>query len=1085
MRRFPDYRWSDLPKLLALAACYALLMRLALGSLDYPGIVETVWVPAGIGVAAVVMGGAKVLPGIMLGAFFGYLSLSLPWELAAELALFSNTLEVLIAYQLLTRPAWANVRFNPHLENASDYLWLGLAGGVSACVGAIAGVILLYWAGVISTQMLSGIGIHWWKSSFLGCVLVTPMLLVWRHVPLERFSRARVLEAFCCFGCAFLVGQIVFLGWFSSLLGGIARDYWMFLFLVWAAVRFGRHGVTVMITMTAMQGLIGPMEVIRMFGAEAELAGLSNFWFFNITYSVVGTALALVISELRQAEDLRKSEERWKFALEGSGDGVWDWNIAEDIITFSSRYKDMLGFAEDDLPTDSTSWLQRIHPDDRARAVVDLQAYLDGRKPSFINEHREYCKDGSLRWMLSRGMVVGRDANGKPLRMIGTNSDITERKRAEQLLRRNEERFRRMLETSPIAVYIYRASDNSVVFANQGYINMLRTTQEKVLGATPATCYQNPREHDEINALLDQGETINNRELALRTVDGQDLWVLASFAPVEYEGEPAVLGWLYDVTGLRRAKELAEETATVKANFLASMSHEIRTPMNAIVGLSQLALNKEVSDSVRDYLEKINFSSQSLLGILNDILDFSKLDAGRVKIESSNFNLNTVLRNLHRLFSLNAEEKFLDFEIQVDENVPRDLVGDALRLQQILSNLLGNAIKFTERGKVSLHVSLVGVVDTQTTLMFRVEDTGIGMSDKEQSALFVPFSQADSSITRRFGGTGLGLAISNNLLHLMGSHFEVESTPGKGTVFGFQLTLGTVGFNVTHVMAPNRDRRKNKREAGILAADLSARGSPLHGARILLAEDNLINQQVATDFLELSGMTVQVANNGREALELLELEPFDAVLMDVNMPVMGGVEATLLIREKAEFDQLPVIALTAGVTAEERQHCLDNGMNDFVAKPIDPEKLIEVLNKWIKRQGEVPVSAVAQPHRENPFDLQLLPGFELANLLKMLRGNQQRILFLLRNFREEFASGLEKIEAALAEPDLHKAERLVHTLKGAAGSMGAKVLHGAAEKLDEELKHGAYTSETMQKFRQAFIDTMETLAALPVADGSK
>ena len=754
---------------------------------------------------------------------------------------------------------------------------------------------------------------------------------------------------------------------------------------------------------------------------------------------------------------------------------------------FSTRYKEMFGFAEDDQVIDYGSWYERIHPDDRARVVVDLQAYLDGRNANFVNEHREYCKDGSLKWMLARGMVVSRDEEGKPLRMIGTNADISERKRAEQALRRNEERFRRMLETSPIAVCIYRASDNGVVFANQGYVGMLHTTLKSVLGLSPERCYQTPAKLSEINLILAQGEIINNEPLALRTEDDQSIWVMASFAPIEYEGEAAVLGWLYDVTGLRKAKELAEETAAVKANFLASMSHEIRTPMNAIVGLSQLALNKEVSPNVRDYLEKIHFSSESLLGILNDILDFSKLDAGRVKIENSNFNLNTVLRNLHRLFSLIAEEKYLDFEVAADANVPCDLVGDALRLQQILSNLLGNAIKFTEHGKVSLHVSLVGEVDTQATLLFRVQDTGIGMSDSERGALFVPFSQADSSITRRFGGTGLGLAISNNLLQLMDSQFFVESEPGKGTTFGFELTLGTVSFNITHVMSSNGDRRKTRRGVGVLSSELSDRGRSLVGARILLAEDNLINQQVATDFLALSGIEVQIANNGKEALELLEKNTFDAVLMDINMPIMGGVAACKYIREQARFADLPVIALTAGVTQEEREHCLANGMNDFVTKPIDPEKLISVLTQWIKPKQQLAtepttddvgvVESLAEPIVPG-VDLQSLPGFELGNLLKMLRGNQPRVITLLCNFRDEFTDFMPKIEGEMSVSAFDAAHKLAHTIKGASGSMGAKDLHAVAALLDDELRDGYCSQATLEDFRKVFVATMSTLEVL-------
>lgn len=629
------------------------------------------------------------------------------------------------------------------------------------------------------------------------------------------------------------------------------------------------------------------------------------------------------------------------------------------------------------------------------------------------------------------------------------------------------------------------------------------------------------------------------------------------------------------------AKSEAETANQIKDEFLANMSHEIRTPMNAVIGLSHLCLQTAMSAKQQDYLKKINGSAKSLLRILNDILDISKIEAGKMEIEQVTFELEEVMSNVATIVGNRAHEKKLEFLMQTAPDVPPLLVGDPLRLSQVLINLAGNAVKFTQHGEVTVRVVRARETSEEIVLRFSVIDTGIGMTQPEIDKLFHPFTQADSSTTRKFGGTGLGLTISKRLVGLMGGRIWVESNPGYGSRFIFvarfqkpakqmhynpaaiedlrglrvlavdqspnslQILRGYLesfdldvtvsgsseaalnlvsnaneeknpfGLVVVNCKLPEMDgidlarrlheisflsfrpkvlmitssdqdellkRMDSQTVDGILAkpfqqsklldavSKVSGRSvlssgrfkiiseqlspeliSRVRGARLLLAEDNVINRQVAQEMLEGFGIDVTTAENGEEAISLLVADDFDGVLMDMQMPVMDGVTATRVIRKNPRFAELPIIALTANVMVREQNEFLEAGITDYIGKPIDPYRMVTTLAKWVrpKRDAEeTPVKQAEQKTESKPEPMPDLPGINVAESVRRMGGNVALYRMLLDKFRVKERNFSGTLQEVLAEGDHVTAERLAHTLRGSAGTLGANSLQEVAAMLE-------------------------------------
>ncbi len=822
---------------------------------------------------------------------------------------------------------------------------------------------------------------------------------------------------------------------------------------------------------------------------EGELADLGN------AINNMQNALALTITERQEAnESLRKSEENYQSIFRNSPDAylimeleggrVVDCNFAAERMLKGSR-EEIIGETPDVLSPPT-------QPDGRTsmESVPEkIERAMETGYNRFEWVHRRL--DGENFWADVTISVINYQ-NQKVLLVAWR--DISEKKQLELTLQKQQKALKianqnlqllnSMVESSADPFYVLDVNDGfRLVLTNQSGCEHYGLPKEKLLSMRVPD-WDPDVGPEQLQQLLAAVKEKGHLSIETRHYhsSGNIIPVEVSINHLKDESGEYVYGYINDISSRRemeksllQAKESAEALTKSKSQFLANMSHEIRTPMNAIIGLSHLALNKQMPSDVRDYLEKINHSSEGLLGILNDILDFSKMEAGKLIIENGHFNLNTILNNLNNMFSARAEEKHLEFGLEVSDDVPTDLIGDALRLQQILTNLVGNAFKFTERGKVAIKVLLQDAEGSHARLHFRVCDTGIGMSREDQEKLFKPFSQVDTSATRQFRGTGLGLVISHNLLNLMGGEFQIESAPGKGSIFSFDLLFSVASNELHHEV----NHRHEKRRAGTLALDLRELGQALSGTRILVAEDNQINQQVVKEFLKLSGVNVDIANDGKEALQLLERHRYDAILMDVHMPEMGGVEATESVRKQPQFKELPIIALTAGVTQEEREVCEAIGMNDFIAKPVNPEALIKTLCEWIK-----PKVASAPPSDEASNDWadieDDLPGFDLRMLKTMIGGSSEILQSLLQTFFADCAGESSVIMASIQKPDLVVAEKQLHRLKGAAGNLGAKALHQACEALDAQLKKGSYSAESLQVWLKTFDETMLTLGNMLV-----
>ncbi|MDP2419087.1 MAG: PAS domain S-box protein [Hydrogenophaga sp.] len=823
---------------------------------------------------------------------------------------------------------------------------------------------------------------------------------------------------------------------------------------------------------------------------------------------------------------------------------------------------------------------------------------------------------GETKWVRVAASPELKD--GKPWRLIGITQDITERVQARQRIEENERILRSAIDTLDEAFVLYDPSDR-LVLHNQRYVELFAESAPAIhLGAKFEDVIRYGIAHGQYPSakgreeafLVERLELHNRNQVTFETQLTHGRWVRVAECRTT---DGYHVGFRIDVTELKRAVELAEDASRSKSQFLANVSHEIRTPMNAILGMLQLLQTTPLTQGQADYINKTQAASKSLLGILNDILDFSKVEAGKMQLDPEPTVLDTALRELGVILAGSLGKKRLDLLFDVDIDIPRELVFDAMRLKQVLINLGGNAIKFTGQGEVLLQVKLQEHLGDKVRLLFAVKDTGMGVTPEQQARIFEGFSQAEASTSRRFGGTGLGLAISRRLVALMGGTLKLESEPGVGSVFSFELVLPVHGepkrtapnpanaatalvldegpvARVVHArqlrglgcfvdtaesLAQAQDAMRSRAKRGqafnvVLVADrvadqtgtatvaalrqyqqalapeltlprfvlvasqvpdvlqensalpkdginayllkpvtpegfmeaiqptqagvaalvrqppVAAPSNELAGMRILLAEDNLINQQVATELLKRKGATMFVAHNGQEALDAIDAPGahFDVVLMDMQMPEMDGLQATQAIRQRLGRTDLPIIAMTANAMAADREACLEAGMDDHTGKPFDLNKLVAQLRYWVfERHGvappeslPLPLDVITEPVLTDPpavpsvqpspaaFQGSLTrstPGFDPQQAVDRLGGDSD----FYRTLLEHFVGDVPALQTDLADRSdttLARWSAACHSLKGTAATLGLTALAQASADAELMFKQlGTLSNATM------------------------
>ena len=765
----------------------------------------------------------------------------------------------------------------------------------------------------------------------------------------------------------------------------------------------------------------------------------------------------------------KRASSLW-FSLERLGDNVWEHDFQTNETFFSKQEFEMLGTKEEPIESNAKLWWDRVHPEDRNILKKNDELYKAGLIDHHSLEYRIYHNDGSIHWVLDRGMVTEKSTNGLPLKILGTHTDITFIKNIQKEGIKSAERYQSLIENSLALICIH---DLKGLFqsVNPAILNAFNYTSEEMIGK-PVSDFMPEDQRALFQELyLDNIRKYKKAEgvFSVLAKDGRKIYLLYhNFLMEQEDEEPYVIGFSLDITErikaekeLKIAKKATEEIAKAKEAFLANMSHEIRTPMNGVMGIAGLLAKTALNPQQQQYLKLIQESSKNLLMIVNDVLDLEKIVMGKLQFENVPFRLAERVEMCIQGFTFKAEEK--DIVLAFDNKLKDNLVvtGDPYRLSQVLNNLISNALKFTEKGSVRVVLTELSAEGTRHQIEVRIEDTGIGIPADKLKEIFEPFVQASSSVSRMYGGTGLGLSICKEIVSMMGGYFDVKSDSGKGSVFTF-----IVPFEESTVIP---DSEKTTTEINFQS---------LGSRRVLVAEDVELNQYLVKHILQSWGFEVCLVNNGAEALSKVQEEPFDLVLMDIQMPILDGMEATRQIRKLSNpsVASIPIIALTANALKGDSEKYLGAGMNDYLAKPFDETKLFIAISNILQPQNMGSMSLAHKNSKMETFD----KLYDLSMVETISGGDQGFVKKMVQLFVDTMPATLSDLQQNAAAGNWEQTGKVAHKLKSTIDSMGITSLKDDIRTVESNGKTATNTDaiqplvEKVVKIVNACIDQIKT-----------